>query len=809
LTAAPAAGALDISANDATIVIAKATEAFRALITPTLLDHGSMTAVTILPPSLFGVPALRTEDPRFLRGQGRYVDNLPVPGALRAVFATSIFAHATVDGIRGLAEARAVLGVAAVFTADDLGLEAQPPAGSVEVPAGELSDAFDRPILASQRLRYVGEPFALVVADSLAVAQDAAELLWVDAEPLPVVLGAEAAAAEGAPLLFPEAGTNVAASYEHAWETDVLADAEVVVRARLENQRLAPVPMETNGIAVAPDSDGSFVVWVSSQVPFDVRDDLAEVLGVDRARVHTIAPDVGGGFGAKVPVYPEYLAVAKAAQLLGRPVRWFETRSASMVGMTHGRAQVQWVELGARRDGTITGLRFDVLGDTGAYPQLGAFQCETTARMISGVYRIPTIAFRARAVVTNVTPLGAYRGAGRPEAAAAIERAVDLLAEELEMDPVAVRRANLIPPDAFPYVTAAETEYDSGDYEAPLTHALELAGYDELRREQAVRREREDRMLLGIGVSTYVEITGFPTKEFARVDIEPNGTATVYVGTSSFGQGHETAFAQLAGGMLAIPYTDVHVVHSDTSLVERGQGTWGSRSLQAGGSVIATRTGELIRRARELAADRLEVALEDLEGPVDGGFRVAGAPERSVTWSDLAAATPEPLSVRGTSRDPGATYPFGAHVAVVEVDRETGAVQLVRMIAVDDCGRILNPLLVRGQQHGGVAQGIAQALFEEVVFDEAGNPMTSTLATYLVPSAADLPPLECDNTETPTPINALGARGIGESGSIGATPAVQNAVVDALAHLGVRHVDLPCSPERVWRAIREAAGDIR
>jgi aerobic carbon-monoxide dehydrogenase large subunit len=409
--------------------------------------------------------------------------------------------------------------------------------------------------------------------------------------------------------------------------------------------------------------------------------------------------------------------------------------------------------------------------------------------------------------VTNATPVGSYRGAGRPEAAACVERAVDLVAAELGMDPVEVRRRNLIPADAFPFTTAVGTTYDSGDYVRSLDRALALAGYDDLRREQAARRERGDRSLLGIGVAAYVEITSFSSKEFARVDVEDDGNVTVYVGTSSHGQGHETAFAQLAGGALGVPFERVRVVHSDTALVERGAGTWGSRSLQAGGSSVAVRAGEVADRARSLAAELLEVDAADLDGPTDGAFRVAGAPDRSVTWRELAAAARdrgEPLSAKGVYREPGSTFPFGAHVAVVQVDAETGAVELLRHVAVDDCGRILNPALVRGQQHGGIAQGIAQALFEEVVFDEVGNPVTGTLATYLMPSPADLPRLEATNTETPTEVNPLGAKGIGESGSIGSTPAVQNAVVDALGHLGVRHVDLPCSPERVRRAIREA-----
>jgi aerobic carbon-monoxide dehydrogenase large subunit len=766
-----------------------------------------MSIVTTVPPSTFGIPVLRSEDPRFLRGQGRYLENIPVEGALRAAFCRSIFPHAELDGVEGLDEARAMPGVVAVYTADDLDIPSQPPAGIVEAPSGDLGQPFDRDALARGRLRYVGEPYAVVIARSLAEGQDAAESVWASATQLDAVTDVEAALAGDAPVLFPAVGTNVAHVFDHDWDRDVLADADVIVEERFVQQRLAPVPMEANAIAVVPEGDG-FTVWVSTQVPFDVRDDLAELLGVDRKRVHTIAPDVGGGFGAKGPVYPEYLVVARAAQLLRRPVRWFETRSESMLSLWHGRAQIQHVRIGARRDGTITGMAVDLVADMGAYP-LAAYLPTTTGEMLAGVYRTPKIAYRGRSVVTNGTPVGAYRGAGRPEAAACVERAVDLVAAELGMDPVEVRRRNLIPHEAFPYTTAVGTTYDSGDYTASLDRALDLAGYEELRKEQAARRARGDRSLLGIGVSTYVEITSFSSKEFAQVDVEDDGSVTVYVGTSSHGQGHETAFAQLASGTLGVPFDRVRVVHSDTALVERGAGTWGSRSLQAGGSSVAVRAGEVADRARALAAELLEVDPSDLDGPEDGAFLVAGAPDRAVTWSELASVARErgaPLTAKGVYREPGSTFPFGAHVAVVEVDAETGRVDLLRHVAVDDCGRILNPALVRGQQHGGVAQGIAQALYEEVVFDEVGNPVTGTLATYLMPSAADLPRLETTNTETPSDVNPLGAKGIGESGSIGSTPAVQNAVVDALAHLGVRHVDLPCSPERVWRAIREAEG---
>jgi carbon-monoxide dehydrogenase large subunit len=559
-------------------------------------------------------------------------------------------------------------------------------------------------------------------------------------------------------------------------------------------------------MAVVPGDDGGLTIWASTQVPFDIRTDVADALGLDRRRVRVIAPDVGGGFGAKLQVYPEHLALARAAVLVGRPIRWIESRSESMLALTHGRAQVQEVEIGARRDGTVVGLRADVTADMGAYP-IGAYLPTTTTEMLCGVYRIPRVAFRGRSVVTNATPVAPYRGAGRPEAAALIERAMDLVAAELGLDPIEVRRRNLIEPGDEPYTTASGATYDSRDYAKALDHALRLADVEALRAEQRTRRASGAVPLLGIGVSVYVEVTSFFSKEYALVRVEDDGSVTVHVGTTANGQGHETAFAQLAAGTLGVPIERVRVVHSDTATVERGEGTWGSRSLQAGGSSVALRAGEVVDRARDLAASLLEVDVADLEGPVDGGFRVTGAPGRAVSWVDLAAEAARrdaPLVAAGRYAQPGSTYPFGAHVAVVEVDPETGFVRPLRHVAVDDCGRILNPMLVRGQQHGGIAQGIAQALYEEVRFDEAGNPITGNLTTYLMPTAADLPVFETANTETPTSLDPLGAKGIGESGTIGATPAVQSAVVDALAHLGVRHVDLPCSPERVLEALRDA-----
>lgn len=771
--------------------------------------------MTTVPPSLFGDPALRSEDPRFLRGEARYLENLEIPGALRAVFVRSILPHGVLRSVEGTERARGMPGVAGAFVAGDLGVPPQSPSSNVESSvARELDRPFLREVLARDRIRYVGEAIAVVLAETQAQAQDAAEVVWADAEPLDAVTDVERAAGLDAPLLWPELGTNVAHSFEHAWEDDVLAGAEVTAGGRFVNQRLAPVPLEPNAFAIVPEDGERYTVHVSTQVPFDVRADVAELLGVDRTAVRTIAPDVGGGFGAKLQIYPEFLVLARASQLLGRPVRWIESRSESMLNLTHGRAQVQHVEIGARRNGDIVGMRVDLIANMGAYP-IDAFLPTTTGEMLAGVYRIPAIAYRGRSVVTNATPVGPYRGAGRPEATALVERAVDLLARELGIDPVDARRRNFIPSDVFPHTTCVGTTYDTADYPKALDAALAIAGYDSLRTEQALRRSRGDHLMVGIGVSTYVEITSFSSKEFGSVQVDTDGRVTVITGSSPQGQGHETAFAQIASGVLGVPFESVRVVHSDTGLVERGAGAWGSRSLQAGGSSILERSIEVVDRARRLAAHLLEVDEVDLEGSSEGRFRVTGAPERWVDWGALAAASSDPtlvlegvepgqLRAAGVYREPGSTFPFGAHVAVVEVDVETGDVRSLRHVAVDDCGRVLNPALVRGQQHGGLAQGIAQALFEEVRYDESGNPLAGNLATYGVPSAAELPSFEASNTETPTPVNPLGVKGIGESATIGSTPAVQNAVVDALAHLGVRHVDLPCSPERVLRAIWEA-----
>lgn len=753
--------------------------------------------------SILGNRVRRVEDTDLLTGASSFVGNLHREGLLHAAFVRSPLAHGRILGI-DTAVAAAAPGVVAVFTAADLALPAHH--GYMV-----LNPELPRPPLATDRVRFVGEAVAVVVAESKADAVDAAELVEVDYEPLPAVVDPEEALDPGAELQFPDYGSNLVAGARSAPDPDPLADAEVVVRARLVNQRVAPMPMEGNAIVADPggDDDHDLVVRVSTQMPHGFRTQLCDVLGLAPERVRVIAPHVGGGFGAKAGMIAEHTATVGAARALGRPVAWVETRSENLVSMPHGRGQVGYYELGLTRQGKITGLRARVVGDAGAYAGFGgALPIHMTYLMASGVYDIPVVGFDVAAAVTNTTPMGAFRGAGRPEAAAHLERIMDMAAAELGIDPVELRRRNFLDPAAFPMTTAVGAQYDSGDYDLPLREALRLADYEKLREEQASRRESGDPVQLGIGVAVYVEVTAVGGgSEFGSVRVHPDGSATVSAGTSAHGQGHATSFAMLASDTLGIPLEKITYVQSDTAVVPRGGGTGGSRSLQLGGSAVTAAATDVLGQAREHAAALLEASAEDIELTEDGEFGVAGVPGATVTWLQVAGAAQESGEELFTGLDvaqEGATYPFGAHVSVVEVDTETGLVRPRRHVAVDDCGRILNPLLVEGQQHGGLAQGIAQALYEEVVFDPEGQPLSATLADYRMPSAADLTGFETANTETSTPLNALGAKGIGESATIGATPAVQNAVVDALSHLGVRHVDLPATPQRVWRAVQDA-----
>jgi carbon-monoxide dehydrogenase large subunit len=765
-----------------------------------------------MPGSILGNRVRRVEDPELLTGRGTYVGNLRIPGMLRAAFVRSPFAHARVRAI-DTSEAVALPGVVAVLTAADLGVA---PFHGFMV----LNEACARPPLATDKVRFVGEAVVLVIADTEARALDAAEAVVVDYDPLPAVADMVDAVAPGAPLQFEEMGTNVVAAMGGGGP-DPLEGATRVVRARLENQRVAVVPMEGDAVAAIPAGCGAgdeyddykMTVYVSTQMPHGFAKTVHRVLGYADNEIRVIAPHVGGAFGAKAGIAAEHAAVIAAARLLGRPVTWVQTRSDNLVAMPHGRGQTQWIEMGFDDDGHLTGMHCRILGDAGAYAGFGgALAIGPTRMMAQGVYAIPRIRYDVAVTVTNTTPMGAFRGAGRPEAAEFLERMMDISAGELGMDPVELRRRNLLPAFEGAYRTVMGTSYDNGAYQVALDEAVRRAGYEELRAEQAERRQRGDRHQIGIGVGVYVEVTaGGGGEEFGSVEVHGDGTATIRVGTSAHGQGHATSFAMIVSDLLGIAVEDIRFVQSDTAAVPRGGGTGGSRSLQVGGSAVMAATEAVLAQARELAATELEASAEDIVVHDGGGLGVAGVPARILTWGELATLAARDGGGTGLAAEvdfkvEGATFPFGAHVAVVEVDTDTGRARPFRHIAVDDCGRIVNPLLVTGQQHGGIAQGMAQALWEQVVFDADGNPLTSNLADYAMPSAAEFPSFETYNTETPTYRNPLGAKGIGESGTIGSTPAVHNAVVDAVAHLGVRHIPMPCTPERVWRAIRDAAG---
>ena len=747
----------------------------------------------------------RLEDSRFLRGKGLYVENMELPGALHATFVRSPYAHARIVGI----DTSAVSSVpgAQVFTAADVELPAFPPP-----PIPGIEARMTRPFLASEVVRFVGDIVAVVLTESRADGTDAAELVMVDYEPLPVVVDPEEALS-GSVLLYPELGTNVCASHPvEAPDADLFEGCDVVASGRLVSQRLAACPLEARGCVAEYGDDGRMTLWLSTQTPHLDRHVLGLFLGLGDEGVRVVAPDVGGGFGAK-GLSVETVIVPWLARKTGRPVRWTETRSENMIAMQQGRAAVLEFTIGGSREGDVSAYRLRVVQDAGAYPGLGAILPGFTALMSSGVYAIPKIEADTVSVVTNTTPIGPFRGAGRPEATQAIERAMDLFAVEVGLDPAEVRRRNLISADAFPYTTASGAGYDCGDYERALDLALEHAGYAALREEQRRRRESGDPRALGIGVSVYVEITnGLVEPEFGGVEITPEGGAILRTGSFSHGQGHETTFAMIVADRLGLPVEAVSVVKGDTDVVPQGAGTYGSKSTQIGGVAAGAAAQVVAEQARALAAEHLEANVDDVVLDMDaGGFHVLGSPTPTLSWKELAAGLHEQgrlgeLSAEEVFKAGAPTFPFGAHVAVVEVDTETGAVELRRLVAVDDAGTIINPVIAEGQVHGGVATGVAQALFEEFVYDEEGNPLTGSFLGYAFPSAAELPSWDTVEMETPTPVNVLGAKGIGESGTIGATPAVQSAVVDALAPFGVRHVDMPVNGERVWRALQQARG---
>lgn len=750
--------------------------------------------------SILGTRVVRVEDPVLLTRGGTYTDDLTderLSGALHVTFVRSTLAHARITEIDA-SGARAAPGVVAVVTAADFAeLDPIPP----QFPL--YNAAMVRPWLASEVVRFVGEPVAVVLTEERYQGEDAAELVDIDYDPLPAVVDVRAAAADEV-LLFPDAGTNTVVAFGYDTEPDpnLFDGCEVVVSQEIVNQRVAAVPLEARAAAAVWEND-CCTLWCSTQNPQTARDEVSGWLGLDAGRLRIITPDVGGGFGAKIGADPEFAIIAWLARRLGRAVRWAESRSENMIGMVQGRGQLQTITIGGRRDGTVLAYRLDVIQDSGSYPRFGPLLPMFTRMMAPGVYAIPKVESRTRSVATTTTSIAAYRGAGRPEATTAIERAMDLFAAEIGKDPAEVRKLNVIAPEKFPFTTSGGATYDSGEYAEAIDRALEAAGYAELRAEQAARRERGDAVQLGIGVSAYVEITAGAGAhaETAGLEVHPDGSATVLTGTSPHGQGHATAWAMLASDRLGIPVERITVLHGDTELIPKGAGTAGSRSLQTGGAAVDQAARELIDLAKQRAADLLEADPGDLIIE-DGTLSVKGAPGARVTLAALAER--ERLSVDTEFDAGGPTYPFGSHVAVVEVDTESGKVWLRRVVAVDDAGRVLNPLLAEGQRHGGIAQGAAQALMEHVRYDEDGNPTTASLVTYPIISATELPSFELVPMETETPLNPLGAKGIGEAGTIGAAPAVQNAVVDALSHLGVRHIDMPTTPERVWTAIQQA-----
>ena len=753
--------------------------------------------------SMIGTRVVRKEDPAYLTVGGTYVDDVDCPGALHAVFVRSVMAHADITAIH-TADAAEMSGVVGVYTAADLELSADPPSMPV------LNQQMLRSPLAIDRVRYVGDPYAVVVAESRYAAIDAAELVYADYEPLDAVVDTfEAAGNEK--LLFPEAGTNTVFAIPGGDEDGLFDDCEVTVELAFDNPRLSGAPIEPRAALASWDPAAQrLTYWACTQFPHRSRDVLAGFCGLEQDQVHVITPDVGGGFGTKNANYVEDFVVARLTCRLERPVRWAETRSESMLGLAHGRAISYVARLGGTRDGDITAYSVDALQDSGAYPMIGALLPMFVRMVASGVYDIGKVSVNTNSVTTNTAPIGAYRGAGRPEATLAIERMMDVFAAEIGMDPSELRRRNFVPPEAFPFTTPTGSEMDSGEYAKALDAVIEAADYPALRAEQERRRTEGSPKLLGLGWCAYVEVSNpVVGPEFGSMEVRPDGSALVLTGSSNHGQGHHTAYAQIASDVTGIPFERIEVRHGDTDEVKRGGGTGGSRSLQSGGVAVFEAAEAVIEAAKQAAAAMLEADPADIVLDAEAGaFAVAGTPARSLDWAQVAAHVNESdgqeLQAESDFQPPAATFPFGVQLSVVEVDRDTGQVTPLRHVTCDDAGVIVNPMIVEGQVHGGVASGIAHALGEVFVYDDDGNPLTGNFMDYAIASAAELPSFERIPMETPTDRNPLGVKGIGESGTIGATPAVQNAVIDALSHLGVRHIELPCTSERVWRHLQNA-----
>ncbi|HET8628096.1 MAG TPA: molybdopterin cofactor-binding domain-containing protein [Thermomicrobiales bacterium] len=776
----------------------------------------------------FGRGVKRVEDPRLITGQGNYTDDIAPTGTLYAAILRSPYAHARIRGI-DVSGARQAPGVVAAFSGADL----KDKVGGL--PCGWLLPDMKMPVhpaLAFDTVRHVGDGVAVVVATERYLARDALERIRVDYEPLSAVTDAEQALKEGAPLVHDDVPSNKAFEWGIAGGdfAKAAAEADVVIKQRMVNQRLIPNAVEPRAVTAEYNrGTDELTVFTSTQIPHLVRLLLALTMGLPEQKIRIVAPDVGGGFGSKLYLYAEEVICAYLARELNRPVKWNEGRSENYLATTHGRDHIEDVEVAAKSDGTVTGLKVTTYANLGAYLSTFAPGIPTIlfGLMLSGNYTIPNIDCKVYGALTNTTPVDAYRGAGRPEATYVVERVMDLVADETGVDPADVRRKNYIQPEAFPFTTATTVTYDSGNYAGTLDKALDLVGYADLRKRQEELRQHGRH--LGIGLCTYVEICGMaPSQvlgavggqaggwESATVRVHPTGKVSVFTGSSSHGQGHETSFAQIVADELGVPMEDIEVIHGDTGRVQFGIGTFGSRSMAVGGIAIKMSTDKIVQKGKKIAAHLLEAAEEDIEF-AGGQFNVKGAPERSKTFGDIALmaylahnypANLEPGLEAQSFYDPSNfTWPFGTHIAVVEVDPDTGRVDLQRYVAVDDCGNVINPLLAAGQVQGGITQGLAQALYEGAVYDEQGQLVTGSLMDYAVPKAVDVPTYETAHTVTPSPVNPLGVKGIGEAGTIVSAPTVVNAVIDALSPLGIRHLDMPLTPEKIWRAMQATSNE--
>jgi carbon-monoxide dehydrogenase large subunit len=762
---------------------------------------------------LVGAKVKRREDPRLIRGVGHYVDDINLPNTLHVAILRSPYAHAKIKSIE-TNEARQSPGIITVVT----GAEIKDQIGTLPTSGGnETLRVPKHYVLAVDKVCYVGEGVAAVVAEDRYAARDALDLIRVEYETLPVVSDPEKALGRGSPVIHSEWPDNVAFRSEQKQGdlAKVFKEADKIVKQRLVHQRLAPIAIEPRGVlAQYLASDKELTVWSSTQIPHMLKSHLSQMLKLAENEIRVIAPEVGGGFGSKLNVYAEEGLLGYLALKLNRPVKWNEARRENIQATIHGRGQVGEVEAAVKKDGTILGLRYKVIADIGAYHQLFTPAIPPfTGLMLSGCYKIPAISIELTAAFTNKMSTDAYRGAGRPEATYVIERMIDRIAQELAIDPVKVRQKNFPKPAEFPFKTATGVAYDSGNYQRALGKALKLSGYEKLRRDQ--KRLRKQGRYLGIGLSTYVEICAMGPKgmwEYGKVEVESTGKVKVSSGASPHGQGQETSFAQIVADQLGVELEDVAVIHGDTASVAKGIGTFGSRATAVGGIAIYQAAEQVKEKARELASHLLEVDADDLVFS-DGRFGVKGVPKKALTISQIAQQAQQAknlpknletrLAAEATFEPSNFTFPFGAHVCVVEVEPQTGRIEIKKYLAVDDCGKVINPLLVDGQIQGGIVQGLGQALYEEVIYDENGQLLTGSLMDYAVPRAANLPRLNLTRTETPTPVNPLGIKGIGEAGTIGSTPAIVNAVVDALAPFGVTNIDMPLTPQKIWSLCQE------